>query len=182
MILAGNPVETNIKSRHWCLTKSDTKIYCFKLHSLFSLLPQIWNQTCSGQGKWNDQTQWYRNYIAGCMKSRNLNNKFLDSIVCCLNDSSSMQSLHLQFVIVLGLSLFFKMISLIMWLSNFLCKVWNWIPSTSETLQINKTLNENNQINLYVIDRLNAYDWYFIQGVFFNWASPEFESEVLAGR
>ena len=159
MILAGNPVETNIKSRLWCLTKSDTKIYCFKLHSLLSLLPQIWNQTCSGQGKLNDQTQWYGNYISGCMKSRNLNNKFLDSIFRCLNDSLTLQSLNLQFVLVLGLSLFFfKMISLIMWLSNFLCKVWNWIPSMSETLQINIPLNENNQINLYVIDRLNAND------------------------
>ena len=159
MILAGNPVETNIKSRLWCLTKSDTKIYCFKLHSLLSLLPQIWNQTCSGQGKLNDQTQWYENYIFGCMKSRNLNNKFLDSIFRCLNDSLTLQSLNLQFVLVLGLSLFFfKMISLIMWLSNFLCKVWNWIPSMSETLQINIPLNENNQINLYVIDRLNAND------------------------
>ena len=87
MILAGNPVETNIKSRLWCLTKSDTKIYCFKLHSLLSLLPQIWNQTCSGQGKLNDQTQWYGYYISGCMKSRNLNNNLLDSILCCLNDS-----------------------------------------------------------------------------------------------
>ena len=32
----------------------------------------------------------------------------------------------------------------------------------SETLQINIPLNENNQINLYVIDRLNASDCYFI--------------------
>ena len=164
MILAGNPVETNIKSRLWCLTKSDTKIYCFKLHSLLSLLPQIWNQTCSGQGKWNDQTKWCGNYISGCMKSRNLNNKFLDSILCCPNDSLTLQSLNLQFVLVIGLSFFFSK-----WF-NWSCDCPNFyanfeIASVSETLQISIHLNENNQRNLYVIDRLKAYDWYFIKPI-----------------